>query len=127
MSTLGHGLKGVLSIGALVLSVLVGIARAASTNATTEAYRATEAISYVLGSKRAIGYFQTVDGQCEVTLMIADAADPDRALPGSAARLHFAMHPGQGAALASEQGPEMVLVCGAGAATVEVTQDATRP
>jgi hypothetical protein len=42
-------------------------------------------------------------------------------------RLHFAMQPGQGAALAGEDGAEVVLACGAGAATVEVTRDAMRP
>jgi len=53
--------------------------------------------------------------------MVAEAVDPDRDVPGSAARLRFALHPGQQAALTSEEGPEMVLVCGARAATVEVT------
>ena len=59
--------------------------------------------------------------------MIAEAVDPDRAAPRSAARLRFAMHPRQVAALASEEGPEMVLVCGANAATVEVTRDLAQP
>jgi hypothetical protein len=44
--------------------------------------------------------------------MIAEAVDLDRAAPGSAARLRFAMQPGQVAAVASEEGPEMLLVCG---------------
>jgi hypothetical protein len=88
---------------------------------------ANDAISYVLGSIRAIGYFQTVDGQCEVTVMIAGVFDPDRAAPGPATRLHFAMRPKQVAALTSEEGPEMVLSCGGEAATVEVTRDAAKP
>ena len=86
-----------------------------------ETYRATEVISHVLGSKQAVGYFLTVNGQCALTLMVAEAIDPDRNVPGSAARLRFALHPGERAALATEEGPEMVLVCGAGAATIEVT------
>jgi hypothetical protein len=121
-STLRHCFSSILGISALVLSV-----QSASSFGTTEVYRATEAINYTLGSTRAIGYFQAVDGQCELTLMIAEAVDPDRAAPHSAARLRFAMHPRQVAALASEEGPEMVLVCGANAATVEVTRDTAPP
>src|ERR1700730_15272900 len=35
-----------------------------------------EAISYELGSERAIGYFEPRGGRCQVTLMIAEASDP---------------------------------------------------
>jgi hypothetical protein len=121
-STLRHCLSGIIGIGALLLSV-----QAASSFGPTEVYRATEAIDYVLGSTRAIGYFQTVAGQCELTLMIAEAVDPDRAAPGSAARLRFALQPGQVAAIGSEEGAEIVLVCGAKAATLQVTRDEARP
>jgi hypothetical protein len=94
--------------------------RAGSSATSNETYRATEVISHVLGSKQAVGYFLTVNGQCALTLMVAEAIDPDRDVPGSAARLRFALHPGEQAALATEEGREMVLVCGAGAATIEV-------
>ena len=67
-------------IGALPLSV-----QAASSFGPTQVYRAAEAIDYVLGSTRALGYFQTVAGQCLLTLMIAEVVDPDRAAPESAA------------------------------------------
>ena len=111
-----------MGIGALLLSV-----QAASSFGPTEVYRATEAIDYVLGSTRAIGYFQTVAGQCELTLMIAEAVDPDRAEPGSAARLRFTLQPGQVAAMDSEEGPEIVLTCGTKATTLQVTRDEARP
>ena len=117
ISTLRH----IAGVGALLLSV-----QTASAFGPTEVYRATEAIDYVLGSTRAIGYFQTVAGQCQLTLMIAEAVDLDWAAPGSAARLRFAMQPGQVAAVASEEGPEMLLVCGAKAATLQVTRDDAR-
>ena len=107
-STLRRCLSGIMGIGALLLSV-----QAASSFGPTEVYRATEAIDYVLGSTRTIGYFQTIKGQCKLTLMIAEAIDPDRAAPASAARLRFALQPGQVAAMASEEGPRIVLVCGA--------------
>src|SRR5262249_45466880 len=111
-STGRHCSSGVLGIGVLVLSV-----GAVPAFGPTKVYRATEAISYVLGSTRAIGYFETIGGQCELTLMITEAVDPDRTAPGSAARFRLAMRPTQVAALGSEEGPEIVLVCGADAAT----------
>jgi hypothetical protein len=115
ISTLRH--VAIAGAGALLLSV-----QTASSFGPTEVYRATEAIDYVLGSTRAIGYFQTVAGQCELTLMIAEVVDLDRAAPGSAARLRFAMQPGQVAVVGSEKGQEMSLTCGAKAATLQVTR-----
>jgi hypothetical protein len=91
------------------------------------ARRATEAIDYVLGSTRALGYFQTVAGQCLLTLMIAEVVDLERAAPESAARLRFAMQPGQEAVVGSEEGPEMLLTCGAKAATLQVTRAQAQP
>jgi hypothetical protein len=115
ISTLRH--IAIAGVGALLLSV-----QAASSFGLTEVYRATEAMDYVLGSTRAIGYFQTVAGQCQLTLMIADVVDLDRSAPGSAARLHFDLQPAQVAVVGSEEGPEMLLTCGAKAATLQVTR-----
>jgi hypothetical protein len=125
-SKLRRGWSGTFAVAALILLVGTNITRAASTTAWSATYRATEAIDHVLGTKRAIGYFQTNHGQCELTLMIAEVVDPDLAMPLSAARLHFALHPGEKAALASEEGPEIVLICGADATTLEVMHHAAR-
>ena len=95
-------------------------AAAAHRDLTSATYRSAQAISYQLGSKRAIGYFMRVDGACQVTLMIAEAIDPDLAQPTSAARLSLSMMPGQSAALASEEGESLELTCGSGAETVLV-------
>jgi hypothetical protein len=121
-STLRHWLSNIARAGALVLSV-----QTASAFGATEVYRATEAIDYVLGSTRAIGYFQTVDGQCHLTLMIAEPVDPDQAAPGSAARVRFALQPGQAAAVGSEEGQEMLLACGTKGATLQVTRAEAQP
>ena len=85
-----------------------------------ETFRPIEGISYQLGSKRAVGYFEPRNGKCQVTLMIAEAVDPDQAQPSSAARLSFPMQPGESAALASDEGRSIELTCGAGAQTVAV-------
>ena len=55
----------------------------------TRTFEPIQSISYLLGSKRAIGYFEDSEGQCRVTLMIAEAVDPDVAMPTSAARLRL--------------------------------------
>jgi hypothetical protein len=88
-------------------------------------FRPMQAMSYELGSKRAIGYFQTVSGKCQLTLMIAEAVDPDVAQPTSAARVSLAMLPGQSTALASEEGA-MTLTCGTDAEVLEVQRAAAR-
>ena len=75
--------------------------------------RPIERISYELGSKRAVGYFEPRDGKCQVTLMIAEAVDPDKASPLSAARLSFPIGQGESAVLASEEGRSIKLTCGA--------------
>jgi hypothetical protein len=89
-------------------------------------FRVMEAMSYEIGSKRAVGYFQKSDGKCQLVLMIAEAVDPDVAKPGSAARLSLAMMPGQSASLASEEGQSMVVTCGADAESMEVGRAAAR-
>jgi hypothetical protein len=115
IATLRH--IAIAGAAALLLSV-----HPASSFGPTEVYRATQAIDYVLGSTRAIGYFQTVAGQCLLTLTIADVVDLDRAEPASAARLRFAMQPGQVTVVGSEEGAEMLLTCGAQAATLQITR-----
>jgi hypothetical protein len=108
-----------LTLGCVATTLAVDAA-AAHRDITSATFRSTQAISYQLGSKRAIGYFVRVDGACQVTLMIAEAVDPDVAQPTSAARLNLSMLPGQSAALASEEGESMELTCGSGAETVLV-------
>ena len=86
-------------------------------------FRATEAMTYVIGSKRTVGYFQSVSGKCQLTLMIAEAVDPDVAKPPSAARMSLAMMPGQSVALGSAEGETMTATCGAGGETMEIRRN----
>jgi hypothetical protein len=120
ISTLGR--IAIAGVGALLLSV-----QPASSFGPTEVYQATEAIDYVVGSTRAIGYFQIVAGQCQLTLTIAEVVDLDRAAPRSAAQLRFAMQPGQVVVVGSEEGAEMLLTCGAKGAILQVTRAEPRP
>jgi hypothetical protein len=108
-----------LSVGVLAAGLVAGAA-SAHRDPGSDNYRSAQAMSYELGSKRAIGYFISRNGQCQVTLMIAELVDPEVARPTSAARLNIAMVPGQSASIDSEEGATMVLTCGAGAETVNV-------
>lgn len=110
------------------LLVSAAILTAAGTTASArmggaQTYRATQAMSYVIGSKRAVGYFQTIAGKCQLTLMIGEAVDPDVAQPPSSARMILAMWPGQSVAFGSAEGESMTATCGAGADTLEVTRN----
>jgi hypothetical protein len=85
-----------------------------------DTYRQIDAISYVFGSKRAVGYFRGDAGKCQLTMMLAEAVDPEVATPTSAARLNLAMLPGQVADFMSVEGESMTLTCGPNADTVKV-------
>jgi hypothetical protein len=114
-------------IPALLASVCIiavaGTSLASARMAGPDVFRATEAMSYVVGSKRAIGYFQSTAGKCQVTLMIAEAVDPDVGQAPSAARMSLSMMPGESFALGSAEGESVVATCGAGGETIEVKRN----
>ena len=121
MSTIFRRVSALLASGCIVAAVSTGVASARMGG--PEVFRATQALSYVVGSKRAIGYFQSVAGQCQLTLMIAEATDPDAGQAPSAARLSFGMAPGQSVALGSAEGESIVATCGTGGETLEVRRN----
>ena len=85
-----------------------------------QVYKPIQAMSYVLGSKRAIGHFSQGDEACEVILMVAEVVDPEIATPTSAARLRLNLKPGQAAGLDSEEGQSIDMTCGPRAETLNV-------
>jgi hypothetical protein len=120
MSTLLRRIPALFVSGCLI--AVAGTSLASARMPGPEVFRATEAMSYVVGSKRAIGYFQNAAGKCQLTLMIAEAVDPDVAQAPSAARMSFGMMPGQSVAFGSAEGESMVATCGAGGETIEITR-----
>jgi hypothetical protein len=114
-SIAGSPVDGGVFVGGLATGYSVAVAAAAG-----KTFGPIEAMSHQLGSKRAVGYFDSSNGKCQITLMIAEAIDPEQARPASAARLSLPIWPGESAALASEEGPSMELTCGAGAQTVVI-------
>jgi hypothetical protein len=87
-----------------------------------DTFRPIQAMSYVFGTKRMVGYFDSADGKCQLTLMIAEAVDPDLAPPPSAARVSLSLAPGQVTSLDSAEHASIALTCGAHAQTVQVTR-----
>jgi len=120
--TLARRLPAALLLGACVAVAGVGFAVADRTSAKADTFQPTQAMTYVLGSKRAVGYFERANGTCRVTLMIAEEVNTDVAEPTSAARLRVSLTPGQGATLGSAEGESIAVTCGAGAETVDVVR-----
>jgi hypothetical protein len=79
-------------------------------------FKPMQALTYTLGSKQAVGYFQQKDGQCTLTLMVAEALAPTSETALSAARVRLRMLPGEVAALASEEGESIASLAAAMAA-----------
>jgi hypothetical protein len=119
--------KAAATLAALGLCLAAAGASGATTtqSANVATYKANHALSYVLGSKRAIGYFIPVSGECRVTLMIAEAVDPDVAPTVSAARVIMTIRPGQSAAVSSVEAETITLTCGADAQTMQVAHAAS--
>lgn len=120
MSTILRRIPALLVSGCILVALGSGVASARMSGPQT--FKPSEGMIYTLGSKRAIGYFLNNGGNCQVTLMIAEAVDPDVAQPPSAARMSFGMVPGQSLALGSAEGEQMVATCGAGGETLEIAR-----
>jgi len=121
MSNFTLRIPALLAAGSILCVAATGMASAHPSGPGV--FRATEAMTYVIGSKRAVGYFQNVSGKCQFTMMIAEAVDPDVAMPPSAARMSLAMTPGQSIALGSAEGETMTATCGAGGETMEIKRN----
>jgi hypothetical protein len=116
---------------AAALAGIVGLAAAGigAANAAERpgvgAYGPAQAISYSFGSKRAIGYFAAQDGNCALTMFLAEAEDGDVA--PSAARIHFTVKPGDSAELSSAEGRGLQVKCGEKAGVVEIQPTGLSP
>jgi hypothetical protein len=104
-----------------VAALCVGAASGDGRPVGGDTFQPIQAMSYVFGSKHLVGYFGSRDGKCQLTLMIAEVVDLDRAPPSSAARVNLSLAPGQATSLNSVEDAPLALTCGAGARTVQVT------
>jgi hypothetical protein len=111
-------------LSACVLAIGTGMAAARVSGPQT--FKPAEGMIQDLGSKRAIGFFLSVAGTCQMTLMIAEPVASEGAAPAPSASMSFDMIPGQSVALGSAGGETLVATCGAGAETVEIKRSATK-
>ena len=81
-------------------------------------YTSAQAISHSFGSKRAVGYFAAQNGNCALTMFLAEAEDGHVA--PSAARIRMTVKPGDAAELTSAEGGSIEVRCGQNAGAVEV-------
>jgi hypothetical protein len=111
---------GIAAVAALVSypAATAGTTRSGSVALAT--YRPIQGFSHALGSKQTVGYFTSVEGRCHLTMMLAEAVDPEAAVPTSAARVRLALLPGQKARFDSEERATIEIACGPGAATLLV-------
>ena len=77
-------------------------------------------VSFDVGSKRAVGYFQTGNGLCNLTLMVAEAMNGDEVPGDTAARFDVAIGAGTTARLDAAEGKSLEFACTADAQAMSV-------
>jgi len=96
--------------GALCLAASMGLAAAASRSPTT--MKPLGATSLDVGSKHVVGYFLNADGQCKLTLMIADRARDDNSeASAQVLRLRLMVEPGRPALVDTTEGRLLQFAC----------------
>ena len=112
----------------LIPAVLGVAALAGATAATSSAAEFSSAqvvrplagISFDVGSKHAVGYYQAQDGTCNLTLLVGDAAgDTSGKDAGTVpARFSSVIPAGRSARIDTGEGPSVEFVCAKGAETL---------
>jgi hypothetical protein len=96
--------------GALCLATSMGLSAAASRSPAT--MKPLMATSLDVGSKHVVSYFLNADGQCKLTLMIADAArDEDSKPSAQILRLRLMVEPGRAALVDTTDGRLVQFAC----------------
>ena len=99
------------AIGAAVgLATTMSPSAAGSRSPTT--MKPLKAISLDVGSKHVVGYFLNAEGQCKLTLMIADAARDESSEPSAQVmRLRLMVEPGRSALVDTTEGRMLQFAC----------------
>jgi hypothetical protein len=106
--------------GALCLATSLGLAAAESRSPTI--MKPLMATSLDVGSKHVVSYFLNADGQCKLTLMIADAAgDDDNARSEQILRLRLMVEPGRAALVDTTDGRLLQFACEPNAQAMNAT------
>jgi len=95
---------------ALCLATTMSVSAAESRSPTT--MKPLKAISLDVGSKHVVGFFRDAEGQCNLTLMIADAFHDDSSEPSSQVmRLRLMVEPGRSALVDTTEGRLLQFAC----------------
>jgi hypothetical protein len=106
--------------GALCLAASTGLSAAESRSAVT--MKPLGATSLDVGSKHVVSYFLNADGQCKLTLMIADAARDEKSEPSSQIlRLRLMVEPGRAALVDTTDGRLLQFACAPDAQAMNAT------
>jgi hypothetical protein len=106
--------------GALCLATSMGLSAAESRSGVT--LKPLMAKSLDVGSKHVVSYFLNADGQCKLTLMIADAArDEDSEPSAQILRLRLMVEPGRAALVDTTEGRMLQFACDPGAQAMNAT------
>jgi hypothetical protein len=106
--------------GALCLATSMGLSATESRSGVT--LKPLMAKSLDVGSKHVVSYFLNADGQCKLTLMIADAArDEDSEPSAQILRLRLMVEPGRAALVDTTEGRMLQFACDPGAQAMNAT------
>ena len=105
---------------ALCLATTVSLSAAESRSPMT--MKPMKAISLDVGSKHVVGYFLSGEGQCKLTLMIADAYREEAITPASQpVRLRLMVEPGRSALVDTTDGRLLQFGCESEAQAMNAT------
>jgi hypothetical protein len=106
---------------AFCLATCVGLCATESGLPTT--MKPLGAVSLDVGSKHVVSYFLKTDGQCKLTLMIADAAPDANSEPkAQILRLRLMVEPGRAALVDATDGKLLRFACEPGAEAMNATR-----
>lgn len=114
-------LKSAALAGVLAVAVAAGqnvAPAAAGAFSSADVVRPLAGLSFVIGSKHAVGYFTAESGGCDLTLLIADSTADASERPRGAvpARFKTLIAAGRTARIDTGDGPSLEFFCSTGAA-----------
>lgn len=110
-------------IGGLVASVVVALVTGTAVAGGAEPAKLlgpAKGVSFDVGAKRVVGYYQPRDGVCDLTVMVADQLTEHDHLPAPGSRVNVSVVPGAAARIDTPDGKSIAFVCAVGATAMTV-------
>lgn len=106
------GVMGVLAAGA----VYAGSVSKVDLGSSHEIMSPGHGLSLDIGGKHAVGYFETKDNACHLTVVVADVSGGETGLDSPGTRFVVPVTPGKGVQVDASAGQSAEFFCGPGAA-----------